>query len=1499
MRILLLILCLFPMIATSQTFVQVNGAYNVVQVQGSGGTYSTTGVFNDHTNTFEASDIEEGDIYWDFRGYQYEVIGTAISQPNVITLTVSDIHNNGPPVIGMGAIIRHAQNFDLGLRVSSIPENLQSNIITDALLKIDQALDTVQGIDDFWFFGNELFISQGNDTFSVDISSISGRLLESVTIGDTVTILMDNGSFTQFRVGGGGTIEEFFTDGDSIYIIEDGVTFSITIEDIIEPYIGQLSDITGLNVGPGAEVYREKVDSQLIYRTLLGQHGIIIEQGTDAITFKVDTSEIVGPEGPEGPIGLEGPEGPIGPEGPEGPEGPIGPEGPQGDVGPVGPEGPIGPEGPEGPAGPEGPQGDRGQDGAVCSGWDFTTDPISGSDYGKFRLKDGAGNSVFSLDDANRVEINWGNNDLVAMSPFLSRVRSHLNAGGTVSMIFRNPQNVTFTQTAVLTGSNGMSTTLFDFDIESSEGINFSVGTSYVLCFSFDGRDGKDGDVYSSCESEDQVDLDALDVGDIVNINIGEGYSYTAGQNVIVSFDGGNFFEALILSYNSSTGDIELEVTDITGSGTHNLWCINMSGAPGPQGETGPEGPQGPQGPQGLQGPQGDEGPEGPEGPQGPEGPIGPEGPEGPEGPQGPQGDEGPEGPQGPEGTSVDSAWVDGDSLYLTLTDETEFGGWNVRGPAGEGGNGGGVICVDLTSELTTNEANISGRRSSTQPQQCGNLIVGLSNVAWDHPIAYRLDPEDLNGADLSGIWQELDQYDNFILQITSKDNPSGSYAVLSSGVSILTANDEIDFCEIEILASRGNFALANEYTVCIQILSINDWYLKEVEYDNGDIVFEIYDRATDDLVHDITIEGYKGENIGDGAEVYIDTDENVHNFRTFFGKGATTVTQSADSIIVQSEFGSILGENVGDGAEVFKEIEDSTIIFRTLVDEYGINITEETDEIIFNVDTTVIATKGELEDWYLEDVEIVGDELIFDIRDRVTQDNIDNISVSISSLFENLYTTDGVLANDRTITHNGNYLRFDNGALWASGETGATPTSGEGTRMMWVPNRRAFRAGTISSSNPDFWNFNNIGNYSTAFGWDAKASGGMSMAWGNITEASGNMATAWGGGTEADSPWATAWGQNTKASASISTAWGGGTEASGTRATAWGLNTEASGITATAWGQDTEANTNNSTAWGLLTEASGHNSTASGRNTTAFSSEEFVVGRNNTTYTPNSIVAYDSEDRVFTVGGQGPGNANRDLMIIRKDGKMSLGNTSTTAPWPPSHAIEHANGAHLTLSGDWVNASDEEIKSNIEPLTYGMAEINQITPRSYDVVVDVSRIEWDGEEYVTIEDTETFSSIGLLAQEVQSIMPEIVSEGNGIRGISYGTYTAVLTNALKEIDGRIVTVEEQSQSDERFKDSIETIEYGLDEVMYLRPVSYKMQNGTQIGFIAQEIENVIPEVIWEIEDRKHINYGHLTALLTKAVQEQQEKIEEQEERIKDLETRLENLERIVDDLLD
>lgn len=94
------------------------------------------------------------------------------------------------------------------------------------------------------------------------------------------------------------------------------------------------------------------------------------------------------------------------------------------------------------------------------------------------------------------------------------------------------------------------------------------------------------------------------------------------------------------------------------------------------------------------------------------------------------------------------------------------------------------------------------------------------------------------------------------------------------------------------------------------------------------------------------------------------------------------------------------------------------------------------------------------------------------------------------------------------------------------------------------------------------------------------------------------------------------------------------------------------------------------------------------------------------------------------------------------------------------------------------------------------------------------------------------------------------------------------------------------TSSDVRLKDNVETIESALDKVLQLRGVYFNWKEaegfdpgddtGRQIGLIAQEVEEVIPEVVIPngVMDYKTIRYAEMVGVLVEAIKEQQEQIE-------------------------
>ena len=86
--------------------------------------------------------------------------------------------------------------------------------------------------------------------------------------------------------------------------------------------------------------------------------------------------------------------------------------------------------------------------------------------------------------------------------------------------------------------------------------------------------------------------------------------------------------------------------------------------------------------------------------------------------------------------------------------------------------------------------------------------------------------------------------------------------------------------------------------------------------------------------------------------------------------------------------------------------------------------------------------------------------------------------------------------------------------------------------------------------------------------------------------------------------------------------------------------------------------------------------------------------------------------------------------------------------------------------------------------------------------------------------------------------------------------------------------------SDVRIKENILNITDPLSKVLRLRGVSYNRTDiedkSTKIGFIAQEVEKIVPEVVTydKTSDKYGVSYGNITALLVEAIKEQQIKID-------------------------
>lgn len=95
--------------------------------------------------------------------------------------------------------------------------------------------------------------------------------------------------------------------------------------------------------------------------------------------------------------------------------------------------------------------------------------------------------------------------------------------------------------------------------------------------------------------------------------------------------------------------------------------------------------------------------------------------------------------------------------------------------------------------------------------------------------------------------------------------------------------------------------------------------------------------------------------------------------------------------------------------------------------------------------------------------------------------------------------------------------------------------------------------------------------------------------------------------------------------------------------------------------------------------------------------------------------------------------------------------------------------------------------------------------------------------------------------------------------------------------DGDVTAFRQNTSSDARLKKNIITIDNGLQKVNAMRGVSYQLRRDDthNVGVIAQEMEDIVPEVVTEgVDGMKAVNYGALVGVLIEAVKELTQEVE-------------------------
>jgi len=128
------------------------------------------------------------------------------------------------------------------------------------------------------------------------------------------------------------------------------------------------------------------------------------------------------------------------------------------------------------------------------------------------------------------------------------------------------------------------------------------------------------------------------------------------------------------------------------------------------------------------------------------------------------------------------------------------------------------------------------------------------------------------------------------------------------------------------------------------------------------------------------------------------------------------------------------------------------------------------------------------------------------------------------------------------------------------------------------------------------------------------------------------------------------------------------------------------------------------------------------------------------------------------------------------------------------------------------------------------------------------------------------------------------------VSAIGSGAYWGPVNRTF---DGTFTT----SSSDIRLKENVKTINGGLNKVMQLRGVTFTWKSnpeyGNRIGFIAQELEQVLPELVFtnDVDGYKGINYAEVTAVLVEAIKDLKTENDQMKAENEKMNARIERLE--------
>jgi len=490
---------------------------------------------------------------------------------------------------------------------------------------------------------------------------------------------------------------------------------------------------------------------------------------------------------------------------------------------------------------------------------------------------------------------------------------------------------------------------------------------------------------------------------------------------------------------------------------------------------------------------------------------------------------------------------------------------------------------------------------------------------------------------------------------------------------------------------------------------------------------------------------------------------------------------------------------------------------------------------------------------------------------------------------------------------------------------------SGEGGKLIWFGQKSALRFGYLSNgfggiNYENFWNYDSVGFYSFAGGQNARAKGFGAFAWGNFGWADGSSSVAFFGRASGNGSFSFSGNAKGRGSFVVEgtaekeggiamygytggrygvSIGGGATGLGGSSAredygVAIGWNADARGQASVSLGPN-DAYGYNAFSTGWVTEARGNYAFTMGYRTIARSYAAIALGRFN--LDTGDSARWVATDPIFTIGDGTATGRGQDEVIspsnsftILKNGQTAIGYDTPVGRLQvkPMGTVNTQNGVDATRSailigdlGEGMAFDVNQIESINNPLHLNFSSVENISMGTGGGNVGIGEV-FDAR--LDIKQTANETGGGIRLRDVQN--------DNNFWEIFYDTGGDLqfARDGLARASIDAATGAYLQLSDRRVKRTIHSLDAILPKILQLRPVSFqytsqKFDAPSQIGFIAQEVVQLFPELVFQTQGYQSLLYDGFATLAIRAIQEQQQQIDE-------LQTQLDTLKYTHNELL-